>query len=437
MPIDDAEARARLAAALPANVREVCATLTAAGHQSVAVGGAVRDAILGRTPGDWDVATAATPEKVIALFRHTVPTGIQHGTVTIVTGRGIESHVEVTTFRGEGAYTDARRPDHVRFGVPLVEDLARRDFRVNAMAYDPAADQIIDPYDGRRDLDERMLRAVGPTGDVYQDAVARFTEDGLRVMRAVRFAAALELTLDADTERGIGPALPSLAKVSRERVSDELRKLLAARVPSLGLRIAERSKILALIAPELAAGLTSPEVIEHWLARVDAAPEAIRLGAMFAELAPRAISSRLDRVLVDHVNHLLKALKFSNDEAALAAVLVALSQATRVPEWTPAEVRRLLGDVTRPRVAAAQAFLVADGASALAAQVATVAADPIAVGELAVAGKELITALDMKPGPLVGRILAALLDRVLDDPTINTRGALIAVARGLELELAR
>ena len=437
MSIDDAQARARLAAAVPTNVREVCARLTAAGHQSVAVGGAVRDAILGRTPGDWDVATAATPDQVISLFKHTVPTGIQHGTVTIVTGRGIESHVEVTTFRGEGAYTDARRPDHVRFGVPLVEDLARRDFRVNAMAYDPAADQIIDPYEGRRDLDERVLRAVGPTGDVYQDAVARFTEDGLRVMRAVRFAAALELTLDADTERGIGPALPSLAKVSRERVSDELRKLLAARVPSLGLRIAERSKILALIAPELAAGLTTPDVIEHWLARVDAAPEAIRLGAMFAELAPREASARLDRVLVDHGNHVLKALKFSNDEAALAAVLVALSQATLVAKWTPAEVRKLLGDVTRSRVVAAEAFLVADGASALAAQVATVAADPIAVGELAVAGKDLITALDMKPGPLVGRILAALLDRVIDDPTINTRDRLIAVARGLELELAR
>jgi tRNA nucleotidyltransferase (CCA-adding enzyme) len=437
MPIDDAEARARLAAAVPANVREVCRALTAAGHQAVAVGGAVRDAILGRTPGDWDVATAATPDQVMALFRHTVPTGIQHGTVTIVTGRGIESHVEVTTFRGEGAYTDARRPDHVRFGVPLVEDLARRDFRVNAMAYDPAADQIIDPYDGRRDLDERMLRAVGPTGDVYADAVARFTEDGLRVMRAVRFAAALEFSLDPDTERGIGPALPSLAKVSRERVSDELRKLLAARVPSLGLRIAERTKILALIAPELAAGLTSPERIEHWLARIDAAPESIRLGAMFAELAPREASLRLDRRLVDHAAALLKALKFSNDESTLAATLVALSQATLVEEWTPPDVRKLLGDVTRPRVAAAQAFFVADGATALAALVAAVAADPIAIGELAIAGKELITALDMKPGPLVGRILAALLDRVLTDPTLNTRDRLIAVARGLELELGR
>ncbi len=436
--IDEAVARSRLAAAVPANVREVCATLTKAGHQSVAVGGAVRDAILERAPGDWDVATAATPDQVMALFKRTVPTGIQHGTITIVTGRGIESHVEVTTFRGEGAYTDARRPDHVRFGVPLVEDLARRDFRVNAMAYDPAADQLIDPYEGRRDLDERMLRAVGPTGDVYQDAVARFTEDGLRVMRAVRFAAALEFALDPDTERGIGPALPSLARVSKERVSDELRKLLASPRPSRGLRIAERSGILALIAPELAAGLSSPEIIEHWLARIDAAPADVRLGAMFAELAepaePRA-AHRLDRRLVDGASKVLKALKFSNEEAALAATLVALGPIAREPAWTMAQVRTLLADVTRPKVEAARQFLEADGAVALAARVAAVSPDPIAVGELAVTGKDLIAALTMSPGPMVGRILAALLSRVLEEPTANTREQLIELARGLELEL--
>src|SRR4051812_16098595 len=131
------EVAEQLALAVPDNVRRVCRTLASAGHQAVCVGGAVRDAILGRTPGDWDVATSAHPQDVIALFPHTVPTGLAHGTVTVVTGRGATSHVEVTTFRGEGAYTDARRPDHVRFGVPLVEDLARRDLRVNAIAYDP------------------------------------------------------------------------------------------------------------------------------------------------------------------------------------------------------------------------------------------------------------------------------------------------------------
>src|SRR5262245_44690814 len=128
------DALKRLAAAVPANVRQVCATLTAAGFQAVTVGGAVRDALLGRDPGDWDVATSEHPEEVLKLFRHTIPTGIQHGTVTVVTGKGAHTHVEVTTFRGEGAYSDARRPDHVVFGVPLIDDLARRDLVVNAMA---------------------------------------------------------------------------------------------------------------------------------------------------------------------------------------------------------------------------------------------------------------------------------------------------------------
>ncbi|MBA3463001.1 MAG: hypothetical protein H0T46_23800 [Deltaproteobacteria bacterium] len=437
MPIDDALARSRLAAAVPENVRQVCAKLQGAGHQSVTVGGAVRDAILERSPGDWDVATAATPDQVMALFPRTIPTGIQHGTVTIVTGRGLASHVEVTTFRGEGAYTDARRPDHVRFGVPLVEDLARRDFRVNAMAYDPAADQLIDPYDGRRDLDERMLRAVGPTGDVYEDAVARFTEDGLRVMRAVRFAAQLEFALDADTERGIGPALPSLAKVSKERISDELRKLLAARKPSLGLRIAERSGIVRLIAAPLASAIDARADIEHWLARVDAAPPAVRLGAMFAELARRRPLPRLDRVLAKDAEQLLKALKFANDEAALAATLVGIAPASMVEAWTLPEVRRLLSDVTRPRVDAAIAFFRADGATALADHSAAVSKDPISVGELAIAGKDLMDALSMPPGPSVGRILQVLLDGALEDPSVNTREKLLELAGGVEREPAR
>src|SRR5260221_12786574 len=150
--MDEGHARKLLAAAVPGNVRDVWERLAAAGHEAAPVGGAVRDALLGRAPGDWDVATSARPEAVLALFRHTIPTGLQHGTVTVVTGRGADTHVEVTTYRGEGAYSDARRPDHVVFGVPLVEDLARRDFVVNAMAYDPAADKLVDPFGGRADI---------------------------------------------------------------------------------------------------------------------------------------------------------------------------------------------------------------------------------------------------------------------------------------------
>src|SRR5688500_5357446 len=158
---------------------EVCRRLAAAGHQAHVVGGCVRDVLLGRPAKDWDVATSALPDDVQKIFRRTVPTGIAHGTITVLVGK---DHVEVTTYRGEGAYSDARRPDHVVFGVTLEEDLARRDFTVNALAWDPIGRAVHDPFGGRADVAARVLRAVGA-------ASARFAEDGLRIVRAVRFVA--------------------------------------------------------------------------------------------------------------------------------------------------------------------------------------------------------------------------------------------------------
>ncbi len=444
----DDPALARLDAAVPPNVREVCDRLARAGHEAVAVGGAVRDALLGREPGDWDVATSAHPDQVLALFSKTIPTGLQHGTVTVVTGRGAESHVEVTTFRGEGAYTDARRPDHVTFGVPLVEDLARRDLRVNAMAYDPARRRLIDPFGGRRDLEERLLRAVGPTGDVYEDAVARFREDGLRVMRAVRFAATLEFALDPQTELGIAPALPSLAKVSKERVCEELRRILASRQPSRALAPAERTGIVRVILPELEDAWQAwaavrggrAHAVAHWLARVDAAPPEARLGALLADLAcPDEAALRLDRAAVRQAQDVLRRLKFSNDELAGAAVAAGTGSAPRVPLWTDVQLRRLLVDVTRPHAAAAVELWRADGAAALADRAAAILArrDPLAAGELAVTGRDLMDALAMAPGPAIGRLLQALLDQVLEDPALNARARLLELAQRLELLIGR
>ena len=438
---------ARLHAAVPPNVREVCEALARAGHEAVTVGGAVRDALLGRVPGDWDVATSAPPEEVIARFPRTIPTGLQHGTVTIVTGRGAESHVEVTTFRGEGAYTDARRPDRVTFGVPLVEDLARRDLRVNAMAYDPAKRLLIDPYGGRRDLEDRLLRAVGPTGNVYEDAVARFTEDGLRVMRAVRFAAVLEFSLDPDTERGIAPALPSLAKVSKERVSEELRKIFASREPSRALALAERTGIVGLILPELSPAWDAwahvhgdrSRAVARWLARIDAAPPDARLGALISDLArPDPSARRLDRDAAKHAQDVLRRLKFSNDELTAASVVAGTGSAPLVPVWTDGEIRRLLADVTRAHAPAAIAVWQASG-GALGPRAASIVAagDPLATGELAITGKDLMDALAMAPGPAVGRLLVALLNKTLDDPALNTRPRLLEEAQRLELLIGR
>jgi tRNA nucleotidyltransferase (CCA-adding enzyme) len=391
---------------VPANVRTVCATIVAAGHEAVVVGGCVRDIILGRSPKDWDVATSAHPEEVLKLFRHTIATGLQHGTVTVVTGKGASTHVEVTTYRGEGAYSDARRPDEVIFGVPLVEDLARRDLTVNAIAYDPAKDTVIDPFHGMDDIAAKKLRAVGK-------AVDRFTEDGLRVMRAVRFAAQLEFDLEAETEASIPPALGSLAKVSRERVCDELRKLLGARQPSRGLVPAYRTGILASILPD----------VTHFdFDRIDRASVGVRLAIM---LAPLADARR--------ATDILKALKFSNQEAEVAGALVGVD-AIELPDLEPKTVRHVLARLGKDKRAAA-VELWETARPDLAAVARQVVDDPLDVSSLAVGGKEVMTALQMKPGPQLGRILAALLTRVIEDPSVNTREKLLVEAQKLELEL--
>jgi tRNA nucleotidyltransferase (CCA-adding enzyme) len=407
------ELLAALRASVPATVREVCRVLAGAGHQAVTVGGAVRDALIGRVPGDWDVATSARPEQVVALFKRTIPTGLQHGTVTVMVGRGDDRlPVEVTTFRGEGAYSDARRPDHVVFGVPLVEDLARRDFTINAIAYDPERDELVDPFAGERDLEARRLRAVG-------DPVARFTEDGLRVMRAIRFVAVLELALDPDTEAAIPAALPSLAKVSRERVQVELDKLLAARVPSRGLVIATRTGVMAQILPEVDAG---PAL---WR-RVDAAPPALRLATMLAGLPPLTVEAALRR------------LKYSNDDLKLA---VGVAQLADVPaDVDEAAIRRRYSAAGAIAAAASGAVWTARDAAGDGPQYGVAAAaaraihdrkDAFLVPQLAVAGADLIAELGLPPGKQIGELLRALLDAVLVDPALNTRDALLARARAI------
>lgn len=390
---------ARLAAAVPAHVRDVCARIAEAGYQAVTVGGAVRDVLLDKEPGDWDVATSAHPEEVVRLFRHTIPTGLQHGTVTVVTGKGVESHVEITTYRGEGAYTDARRPDSVVFGVPLHEDLARRDLTVNAIAYDVAGNAMFDPFGGLVDLEARLLRAVGI-------AVDRFTEDGLRVMRAVRFAAQLEFALEAGTEAAIAPALPSLSKVSRERVSDELRKLLGAGRPSLGLVIAQRTGILDNILPG----------VELELQRADAVAPELRLAVLFEKVDDRK-----------RTNDLLRALKFSNAEADQAA---ALGQAWREIRKTTDVVgaRRVMATIGRDRSFELAALV--DGELRTRVLASLVANDPLVLKDLAITGNDLMQA-GFAAGRQLGELLGKLLDRVLVDPTLNTRDQLLALAKEL------
>lgn len=426
---------------VPGGVRAICERLRNAGHEACAVGGAVRDALLGRAPGDWDVATSATPDLVIALFERTIPTGVQHGTVTVLVGRGrARTSVEVTTFRGEGAYTDARHPDSVTFGVPLQEDLARRDFVINAIAYDPVEHTLIDPFGGREDLARKRIRAVG-------DPRARFAEDGLRVMRAVRFAAVLGFELDADTEAAIPGALGALARVSQERVRDELLKMLGAPAPSRGLRIARRTGMLAQVLPELA--LPAAEVPEdtagRWrrtLARVDTAGGAlVRLAALLWAMPGAEAQAGAGGDMAD-LDPVLRRLKLSNAERAQVEALVRHAPGWRRVVDAAAALRGMLGRVGRARCddlialwraeAAACARSDADTAARLQALCTRARAildvgEPLAVGDLAISGGDVIRILDIRPSRTVGLVLEVLLARVLADPSLNTPEHLAAL----------
>lgn len=223
---------------------EICETLNLAGYQAYLVGGCVRDLLLGTQPKDWDICTDASPEKVMQIFTKTIPTGLQHGTVTVVLGEGVENHFEVTTFRVEGKYTDGRRPEEVIFVANVEQDLARRDLTINAIAYNSISNQIIDPFSGFDDLNNKIIRAVG-------NPKARFQEDGLRIMRAARFAARFKYNIEDETFKGMKNSLETLKKVSNERIKDELCKTLMTENPSYGISLLKGCGALEIACPFL------------------------------------------------------------------------------------------------------------------------------------------------------------------------------------------
>lgn len=247
----------------PKYVIHILNTLERSGYEARLVGGCVRDTLLHRRPNDWDVATAAAPEAVTELFERTVPTGIRHGTVTVLYGG---SACEVTTYRVEGAYSDHRRPDSVRFTSRLEEDLSRRDFTVNAMAMD-ASLAITDPFGGREDLSRRLIRCVG-------DARERFTEDALRMLRAVRFAAQLDFALDSAALEAIAGCAPLCSALSPERVAAELRAVLASRDPGMVWLMADLGLLNAWLTPR-----------EGERTRLDTLPRCARLAHFCSDLS--------------------------------------------------------------------------------------------------------------------------------------------------------
>ncbi|MDD4178497.1 MAG: CCA tRNA nucleotidyltransferase [Candidatus Margulisbacteria bacterium] len=424
-------------------------TLKLAGFQAYLVGGCVRDSLLGKTPIEWDITTSARPEEVSRLFKKAIPTGIEYGTVTILLTDG---QYEVTTFRSDEKYVDGRHPANVHFTTDIHADLARRDFTVNAIAYDPATDQLIDDHAGQTDLKKKLIRTVGA-------ATARFSEDGLRPVRACRFAAQLGFEIDNATLAAIPGSLATVKKVSVERFHDELIKMLAAAKPSIGLEYMRRSGLLEIVLPELNAcvGVEQPpefhphDVYWHSLYSCDAAPQdnlTVRLAALFHDLGKPACKEGFtfynhDKVGAEITERLMRRLKFSNDETGRVVNLVASHMFDYSAKWSDAAVRRFIrriggvGNVPnlfllrQADVQAMRQNIGTDYLVELQARIDRIIADENAlhVKNLKVNGQDIMRTLGIPPGPKVGQVLNDLLEKVLDEPNLNERETLLKLIR--------
>ncbi len=446
-------ARRKLAArSWPAPLEAVLARLTAGGHRALLVGGTVRDALLERK-GDptFDVATDLHPDQVVARFERVEPIGLRHGTVLIVAD-GVK--VECTTWRREGAYSDARRPDAVDFTTDPLEDLDRRDLTVNALAYDAMRRELLDPHGGARDLERRRLRAVG-------EPMTRFREDALRPLRVARLAATLEMTLDAELERALRVVSEAgggvvFEAVSPERVRDELEKMLTAPRPSVGLEILRESGLLARWLPELERCVGVPQnrfhaydVYRHSLATCDAAPAAkpvVRWAALLHDIGKPA--TRVERhgegTFYDHQRvgaelaaALLQRLRFPSDFREHVVHLIREHMFDYRAEWSDGALRRWLARVGPDQVADLFDLRIADALGngkrqgfpklePLRERITRVlaASRALTVADLAVDGHDVMRELALAPGPEVRAALDALLEEVLDHPERNTADAL-------------
>lgn len=395
--------------------------LHAAGYAAYAVGGCVRDSLLGRTAHDWDLCTSALPQQVMELFgtEQCIPTGLQHGTVTIKYGGQL---YETTTFRTEGSYTDGRHPDAVQFVPDVREDLARRDFTINAMAYNEA-EGLVDPFGGQKDLQNGLLRAVG-------EPQQRFTEDALRILRLYRFAARFGFALDAATARAARQLAPHLDCISAERIQEELAKLLAAPQPGAYLEPA----VLAVVLPEL-----TPAALDAAKPVVDACPAGeknlpVRWAALLGALGETDTRRVLKRLRCS--NACIEETAVLVRETAGEGVCRSFSEEKASAHPGDIHLRQLLGRYglrTVERLCALCAALHPQNAPAcaLAAQRARqLEADGVCcrVSQLAVNGRDLMAA-GIPAGPALRRVLEALLDGVIRAEYPNEKPALLAAAQ--------
>lgn len=441
---------------LPRPVRQIIQMLEEHGHEAYAVGGCVRDSILGKIPNDWDVTTSASPDEIKACLKKTIDTGIEHGTVTV---RLYGESYEVTTYRIDGEYEDARHPKDVTFTKELKEDLMRRDFTVNAMAYHPQ-NGIVDLFGGMEDLFAGRICCVG-------SPLERFTEDALRMLRAIRFSSQLAFTIEDETYAAICSLAENIEKISMERIRTEIEKILVSQKPD-GMRMVYETGLSAHVLPELDQMFATEQKSKHHLFSVgehtmvvlaNLPPDRIlRLAGLFHDIA-KPITKRTDHTGEDHfVGHpqvgvrmtreIMRRMKFDNASIDTVSRLVCYHDER--PPAMPRNVRRLAGRIGPERmedlfqlkeadIAGQSDYHKEEKLNKLAEYRRVFAIiceedDCMSIKDLAIGGNDLI-GLGIPKGPEIGEILKRLLSVVIDDPACNTKEELLRLAVGIHHSL--
>jgi len=437
---------------LPKDVQNIIATLQMNGHEAYAVGGCVRDCVLGKEPNDWDITTSAKPEAVKALFERTIDTGIEHGTVTIMVGA---TGYEVTTYRIDGKYEDGRHPTEVTFTASLEEDLKRRDFTINAMAYNDQ-DGLVDIFCGMDDLENGIIRAVG-------NPVERFSEDALRMLRAMRFAAQLGFEVEADTYDAICKLAPTLEKVSAERIQVELVKLLCSSHPEL-IRDTYKSGLTRVFLPEFDRMMETEQncrhhcysVGEHTIKALETVPadKVLRLTMLLHDVA-KPNCRRVDEEGKDHfkghpvvgadmAKEILQRLKFDNDTIRKVCRLVKYHDER--PQINRVDIRKAIvkigPDAFPQMLDVKDADIAAQSQYKRESKIENMKefrriyqeiideGDCIRMSDMKITGKDLMS-LGLPQGQRIGEVLNALFERVVEDCSLNDHEYLMAEAAKL------
>ena len=445
---------------MPAPIKEIAIILNTEGFQCFLVGGSVRDSIMGFTPKEYDIATNAKPEDVQRIFKYTIPTGIKHGTILVILD---DMQVEITTFRSDGNYSDGRHPDRVEYTASIEDDLPRRDLTINAMAYNVLDGTLIDMFDGMKDIKNKIIRSVG---NPYE----RFTEDGLRIMRAIRFATRLNFNIEKETFDAICHSTGMLTSIAYERIREEFNGILISDNPFRGIELLRKTGILALIMPELMQGFGVSQnrfhkydVYYHILHTIQAVEPLeteeltllVRLAALFHDIAKpmvqKKVSKQEEPVYYNHevvganvAKKIMKRLKYSNAEIDFVTLLVRQHMFYYQDEWTDGAVRRFMRAVgvenIKPLLKLREADRLGSGnrkdkeSKAIPKLLARIdkiieEENAITVKDLKINGNDLMKEFNLKPGPIVGKILNYLLDLILDEPSLNDKEKLMEKTR--------